>query len=99
HGFKVSAFNDLFHLSWNMTETRRYKNVNKKLPILAIRGEDDPSTGFEKGSRASINTLKAAGFKNIRHIKYPDMRHEILNETGRRNVYKDILNFLNLPSL
>lgn len=95
HGFKVSAFNDLFHLTWNMTETRYYKNINKKLPILALRGEKDPSTGFEKGSRTSINALKAVGFKNIKQIKYTDMRHEILNETGNEKVYKDIVNFLN----
>ena len=94
HGFKVSAFNDLFHLSKNMTEVKRYKNINKKLPILAIRGEEDPSTGFEKGSRASIKILKSAGFHHIKQINYPDMRHEILNEKGREKVYQDVVEFL-----
>lgn len=37
HGFKVSAFNDLFHLSKNMEETWKYKNVNKELLVLALR--------------------------------------------------------------
>ncbi len=94
HGFKVSAFNDLFHLSQNMTETKRYKNINENLPILALRGGNDPCTGFEKGSRASINTLKTAGFKNIKQIKYTNMRHEILNETRSEKVYRDIVKFL-----
>lgn len=96
HGFKVAAFNDLFHLLNNMTETKRYRNINKNLPILALRGEKDPCTGFEKGSRASIHTLKTAGFNNIKQIKYPNMRHEILNETGKEKVFRDIVKFLEL---
>jgi len=95
HGFKVSAFNDLFHLTKNMTQVKRYKNVNKKLPILAVRGEEDLSTGLEKGSRASIKVLESAGFHYIKQINYPDMRHEILNERGREKVYQDVVNFIN----
>ena len=89
----------MIHLSQNMTEVKRYKNVNKKLPILAIRGEEDSSTGFEKGSRASIKVLKSAGFHCIKQINYPDMRHEILNERGREKVYQDIVKFLNSGGL
>lgn len=94
HGFKVSAFNDLFHLSKNMAETWRYKNVNKELPVLAIRGKEDASTGLDKGSRASIKTLRSAGFKNIRQIVYQNMRHEILNEAEKEKVYRDVVEFL-----
>jgi len=94
HGFKVSAFNDLFHLVKNMSDIWRYKNVNKELPVLAIRGEEDVSTGLAKGSRASIKVLRKAGFKNTRQIVYRKMRHEILNETGKKIVYRDIIKFL-----
>lgn len=94
HGFKVSAYNDLFHLTKNMAEPWRYKNVNKELPILALRGEEDVSAGLDNGSRLSINTLKSAGFKNIRQIVYKNMRHEILNEAEKEKVYKDVVEFL-----
>lgn len=94
HGFKVSAYNDLFHLVKNMSETWRYKNVNKELPVLALRGEEDVSAGFYKGSQASIKTLNSAGFKNIRQVVYKNMRHEILNEAEKEKVYKDVLEFL-----
>ena len=94
HGFKVSAFNDLFHLSKNMAETWRYKNVNKELPVLAIRGAEDASTGLDKGSQASIKILKSAGFRNIREIIYQNMRHEILNEAKKEKVYRDVVEFL-----
>lgn len=94
HGFKVSAFNDLLHLTKNMGNTWRYKNINKKLPILAIRGEGDAATGFDKGSKKSIKTLRKAGFENISQITYKNMRHEILNEKDKDMVYRDVLQYL-----
>ncbi len=94
HGFKVSAYNDLFHLTKNMSETWRYKNVNSELPVLALRGGEDVSAGYRKGSQASINTLQSAGFRNIKQIVYKNMRHEILNEAEKEKVYKDVVEFL-----
>lgn len=94
HGFKVSAYNDLFHLTKNMAETWRYKNVNKELPVLALRGDGDVCTGYGKGSQKSINILKSAGFNNIKQIVYKDMRHEILNEAEKEKVYRDVVEFL-----
>lgn len=94
HGFRVAGFHDLFYLARNMTKASRYRNVQKDLPILAIRGQEDPCTGGEKGSVASLFVLKQAGFHHITSISYPGMRHEIFNEDDREKVYLDILDFL-----
>ncbi len=92
--FTISAFCDLFTLMKNMSTPENYKNVNTSLPIMAMRGEDDACTGYEKGSKASILVLTRAGFNNIRRIAYTGMRHELINESGKEKVYKDILSFL-----
>lgn len=94
HGFRIAGFNDLFRLVQNMDRVKRYRHVQKDLPILAIRGEDDPCTGGDRGSKSSLRTLKRAGFANIKSISYPNMRHEILNEQNNEKVYDDILAFL-----
>lgn len=94
HGFRVSAFNDLFRLVRNMARVENYRRVNRNLPILAVRGEDDPCTGGKKGSRESLDTLRQAGFVHIRTISYRNMRHEILNEKDNERVYEDIVGFL-----
>ena len=94
HGFTVSAFNDLFHLAKNMSKSDRYVNVNNKLPLLLLRGDSDPCTGYDKGSKKSIEILENAGFENIKMIKYEHMRHEILNEINYKDVHKDIMKFL-----
>ena len=91
--FTCSAFGDLFHLVVIMHQPKRYTQVNTTLPILMLRGTDDPCTGGIKGATASQKTLRRAGFTNITAIDYPEMRHEILNEIDHQKVYDDILSF------
>lgn len=93
HGFTVAAYHDLFCLVSNMEKVNRYKNVNAQLPILMLRGQEDPSTGFAKGAARSVATLRRAGFANIQTIDYANMRHEILNEREHEKVYADVIAF------
>ena len=92
HGFTLGGFIDLYHLVIRMRHKSNYKNVNS-MPILALRGANDPCTGYDKGSKKSLNILNHAGFKDIKEIKYENMRHEILNEKENKIVYNDILEF------
>ena len=87
HGFSVSAFHDLYMLTTAMHQVSNYRDVNEALPILMVRGSEDPCTGYEKGAKDSVDTLKQAGFSNISTITYPHMRHEILNEKENEKVY------------
>ena len=93
HKFLTSSFIDLFQLMVNMNKVSNYKNV-KSIPLLLLRGMEDPCTGGNKGSFNSIKTLSKAGLRNITELKYENMRHEILNEKDKDLVIKDILNFL-----
>lgn len=92
-GFTCSAFNDLFHLVMLMHKPKRYRHVNEELSFLLLRGSDDPCTGGDKGAADSLQVLKKAGFSRFEEIVYPDMRHEILNETGKEKVYQDVARF------
>lgn len=92
-GFTCSAFSDLFHLVTMMHKSSNYRNVNKDMPILCLRGEEDPCTGGDKGSDNSIRVLLDAGFVSIDEITYPGMRHEILNEKNHQQAYEDIADF------
>lgn len=94
HGFKAKAFSDLFHLVIKMRHSSNYNDVND-VPVLMLRGAEDPCTGYSKGAKHSIHILRKAGFTNIKEIVYPGMRHEILNEVEHEQVYNDILNFYN----
>lgn len=92
-GFTCAAFNDLYHLVISMHKPSNYHTINKNLELLMLRGLEDPCTGGNIGVHDSEKMLTKAGFKNIKHIDYPNMRHEILNETNNQQVYQDILKF------
>lgn len=94
HGFTVSGFIDLYQLLINMKKYKKYHDINTDLSLLLLAGLDDPCTGGQKGREQSIKTLYMAGFRDIEHIEYKDMRHEILNEKNHQIVYDDILSFL-----
>ena len=61
------------------------------LPVLLFSGEDDPVGGYGKGVRQVCEMLRQAGLPDVTLKLYPGGRHEMLNETGRGQVYEDVL--------
>lgn len=92
-GFTCSAYNDLYHLVIKMHKVNNYQSVNSKLKLLMLRGLEDSCVGGSKGAEDSRSILSEAGFSNIEYIDYPKMRHEILGEEDKEQVYNDILKF------
>lgn len=73
----------------------RLTHVHKALPIYIISGAFDPVVGPEQSfARALIASYEAAGLNNITHRVYPGGRHEMFNETNRREVEKDLIAWL-----
>ena len=65
-----------------------------ELPVRFISGAEDPCLVSEAAFRKAVNAMKRVGYQNVTSKLYPAMRHEILNETGKKQVWKDILDFL-----
>ena len=70
-----------------------YENLNKDLPILLVSGEDDPVGNFGKGIYEVHSRLEEQGI-DAKMILYKDCRHEILNDTSKEDVIRDILEFI-----
>ena len=92
--FTIGSYSALLHLIHMMDRADKYEEVWKELPILLISGKEDPCTGGEKGRADSETVLRKAGFREIEVVTLDGMRHEILNETGREEVYRRILEFM-----
>ena len=92
HGFSVSAYKDLFYLVKDMH--KHFVEIDPALPILLMSGRDDPVTGFHKGVLSTVHALENIGFQQIQYHEYEHMRHEILQETNKEEVIKDIITFL-----
>ena len=93
--FTLGSYSALFHLISLMDKPEKYEEVWKERPILLISGADDPCTGGEKGRNDSADRLKKAGFRELETVTLDGMRHEILNEMKKDEVYQRILDFLN----
>lgn len=92
--YTVSGMKALF-LTLKAVSTRRwYNSVPLSMPILLLSGSMDPIGDYSKGVNEVYKTLKKTGHKHVTLKFYEGARHEILNETNRKEVYEDIINWL-----
>ena len=76
-------------------EKKHWACKNPEMPVLFLGGDKDPCISGEKKFADMMLFLEQVGYKKVNGHLYEGMRHEILQEPGRMEVYEDILNFLN----
>lgn len=93
--FSNNAFFTLFSLMETATARDWSKSIAQEFPFIFVSGTDDPVGEFSKGVQSTVDNLQTDGFKNVQLNLYPGMRHEILNEDIKGQVYDDIVVWLN----
>lgn len=93
--YTVSGMKALFLTVREISKDGWYAALPQNLPVLLISGAMDPIGNYGRGVREVYRRLKETGHRNVQMKLYDGARHEILNETNRKEVYADILNFLN----
>ena len=61
------------------------------MPVLFIAGALDPVGNKGRGVKSAAALFERAGITDVEVKLYKGMRHEILNEPGKRRVYDDVL--------
>ena len=92
--FTNNGFYTLLSLLVQATEGSWTRGIPQALPILLVSGEDDPVGQFGKGVRRVAQQLQQAGFEHVQQVLYSGMRHEILNEVVKKQVYADVAAWL-----
>lgn len=64
------------------------KKIDSDMPILLISGGDDPVGDQGKGIDMTKNSLEKAGIKKVDVKIYTGLRHDILHEACREEVYE-----------
>ena len=59
-----------------------------------LAGQKDPVGNFGKGVRWVAEKLKKTGHQ-VRLVLYPEVRHALVTEVNRDEVYQDLLDFCN----
>lgn len=92
--FSAGGYATLTSLTGEACSPACARAVPPDLPLLYISGAEDPVGDNGRGTTASFKMAQEAGAKDAHLRLYPNMRHEILNETGRQTVYNDVLDWL-----
>lgn len=93
--FTANGFYNLFAIMQDAYSLSDWAMNNPHMPILFIAGEDDPCIINKRKFKDAQNRMRKVGYIHIDSKLYPTMRHEILNETGKEQVWNDILRFFN----
>lgn len=90
----TSFYRDLILLTKNAAKKKEILKTRKDLPILLLAGDRDPVGTYGQEVRKLHATYEKLGFEDVSLKIYPEARHELLNETNRQEVMKDISDFL-----
>ena len=92
--FTCNGMENLFKLLRRTYQKKEYLAKKENLPILSVAGGEDPIIGNELKWFESIEFLRGVGYKQVQGKLYQGMRHEILSEIGKEEVYANLLSFL-----
>ncbi len=70
------------------------ETLPKDLPLLIISGEMDPVGDLGKGVQKVYKLYTSAGIADVTLKLIPGARHELLNETNKKEVYEILANWL-----
>ncbi len=87
--FTLRAYHDLFTLVERVSKKDWAERLPKNLPVLVVSGMMDPVGSWGIGVAKVADRLSDAGVNTTLRL-YPDMRHEILNEIGREQVWEEL---------
>lgn len=93
-GMSAGLFREMLS---GMAFSGKQENINKidkDLPILFLSGDKDPVGEQGKGVTRAYNSFKKAGIKNTNMKLYSGLRHDILREDCREDIFNDIYQFI-----
>lgn len=90
----LEFFSDFFGGLTEIAGKKNIAKVPKNLPVYLIAGHEDPVGDYGKSVQDLYDAYKTAGIKDLDMKLYPGARHEILNETNREEVYKDVSDWI-----
>ena len=92
--FTANGFYNLLGLMQDCYAAKGWILHRPQLPVRFISGAEDPCRGDDRQFRAAVEKLQKAGYTRVTAKLYPGMRHEVLNETRRQQVWDDLLAYL-----
>lgn len=89
--FTANGYQGLMHLMQDTYDPDDWTVANPALPVHFIAGSEDPCIGSIKQFSEAVSFFRSRGYKTVTSKIYPGLRHEILNELGKEEVWRDVV--------
>jgi alpha-beta hydrolase superfamily lysophospholipase len=89
--FTLNGYETLYALLKRAYQPKRWNVRRPEMPICFFSGEDDPVMTSRRRFNGAARFLSDMGYRCVTAKLCPGMRHEILNETGREEIWREIL--------
>ncbi|MBQ8824855.1 MAG: alpha/beta fold hydrolase [Ruminococcus sp.] len=97
--FSLNGYEALLFLIKTTYDKNDWNVTNPNMPIRFLSGADDPCRTNDHKFNQAVSLMQSVGYKNVTSYLFPDMRHEILNESKKELVYNDIFKTLSIWQL
>jgi alpha-beta hydrolase superfamily lysophospholipase len=95
-GFPVSTslWVSLLDTLGEISDAKEQDKIPKSLPIYVFAGSEDPVGEQTSSVDQLLGAFRRAGLRKVTHRYYPGGRHEMVNETNREEVTRDLIGWL-----
>ena len=93
--FTVRAYADMLTGMLTNYDPTALAKLDTTVPIVLLSGASDPIGDYGKGLSRLFNQYQLLGYNDLGLCLYPGARHELLTETNREEVTKDIIDWMN----
>jgi alpha-beta hydrolase superfamily lysophospholipase len=90
----LSFFRDLFYGLNYIARKEHNQWIRFTLPVYIVAGSEDPVGDHGNGPKKVGEMYRARQLEEVTVNIFEGARHEILNETNRQDVYKDLLEWI-----
>jgi len=91
----ASLYRDMMSGIKFITSKKNIARMDKSKPVYFMSGAEDPVGEYGKGVNRAYKAFCDALVEDVMIRLYPGGRHEMLNETNKLDVFRDILNWIN----
>ncbi len=90
----AGLFRELLNGMAYVSKQKNVEKMNKDIQVLFISGASDPVGNSGKGVRKAVRSFERAGMERVEMKLYDGLRHDLLHEVQKDEIYKDILNWI-----
>ena len=90
----IGLFREMLDGMAFMGRPENIRKMDADLPVIFLSGSMDPVGDCGKGVKKACQLFRQNGMKQVSIKLYPQLRHEILNEDCREDIFRDILGWL-----